>query len=311
MKIGLIDVDSHNFPNLPLMKLSAWHKAQGDIVEWYSAMFSGYMDRVYMSKVFSFTPDYDLCINADEIIKGGSGYCIDMVDGKEVYDKSRDIDLAPGIENISPDYSLYQELTKNSAYGLLTRGCPRGCEFCHVGCKEGRVSHKVADLSEFWRDQKEIVLLDPNLLACKDNHNLLGQLTESGAWVDFSQGLDIRLMTAEKAELLKQIKVKMVHFAWDNYKDIHKIVPKLKEFKDCTGWDARKMSVYVLVGFNSTLDEDLERIYILRDLGYRPYVMVYNKSSLPARHLLKQLQRWVNMRPVFQTVRKFEDYLDK
>lgn len=65
-KIGLIDVDGHNFPNLPLMKLSAWHKANGDHVEWYSPMFSGHCDRVYMSKVFTFTPDYEYFVDADK-----------------------------------------------------------------------------------------------------------------------------------------------------------------------------------------------------------------------------------------------------
>ena len=86
MKVGLIDVDGHNYPNLPLMKISAYHKAKGDSVEWYSLFFSGHLDRVYMSKVFSFTPDYEYYIDADEIIKGGSGYCIETVNGKEIYE---------------------------------------------------------------------------------------------------------------------------------------------------------------------------------------------------------------------------------
>ncbi len=151
MKIGLIDVDSHNYPNLPLMKLSAWHKAKGDSVEWYSPIISGHCDIVYMSKVFSFSTDYEFCIDADKIVKGGSGYAIRLVDGKEVYDKSADIDLPDEIEHIYPDYSLYPEMTRDTAYGFLTRGCPRGCEFCHVANKEGKCSVKVADLSEFWR----------------------------------------------------------------------------------------------------------------------------------------------------------------
>lgn len=71
MKIGLIDVDGHGFPSIPLMKISAWHKKQGDSVEWYQPMFSGHMDIVYKSKVFSFTPDYEYCIDADKIIGGG------------------------------------------------------------------------------------------------------------------------------------------------------------------------------------------------------------------------------------------------
>lgn len=90
MRIGLIDVDGHNFPNIPLMKLSAWHKSIGDSVEWYSPLFSGHMDRVYMSKVFSFTPDYEHFVDADEVIRGGSGYCIETVDGREIYHKERD-----------------------------------------------------------------------------------------------------------------------------------------------------------------------------------------------------------------------------
>lgn len=141
MRIGLIDVDGHNFPSLPLMKLSAWHKQHGDHVEWYQPLFSGHMDRVYMSKVFSFSPDYEYCIDADEIIKGGSGYCIKLVDGKEVYDSTKDRPLPDEIEHIYSDYSLYPDLTKDTAYGFLTRGCPRGCGFCHVQRKEGGGYH--------------------------------------------------------------------------------------------------------------------------------------------------------------------------
>ena len=90
MKIGLIDVDGHNYPNLPLMKLSAYHKAKGDSVEWYQPMLSGHMDIVYMSKVFSFTPDYEYFVDADIVVKGGTGYAISLIDGKEVYDKAKD-----------------------------------------------------------------------------------------------------------------------------------------------------------------------------------------------------------------------------
>ena len=105
MNIGLIDVDGHNYPNLPLMKISAWHKRQGDHVEWYEPMFSGHMDRVYMSKVFSFSPDYEYYIDADEIIKGGTGYAITLQNGREVYDKASDESLSDEIEHIYPDYN--------------------------------------------------------------------------------------------------------------------------------------------------------------------------------------------------------------
>lgn len=308
MNVGLIDVDGHNFPNLPLMKLSAWHKAQGDHVEWYSPMFSGHMDKVYISKVFSFTPDYEYAIDADEIVRGGSGYAIRTENGREIYDTTKDAQLPYEIEHIYPDYGLYPELCKDTAYGFLTRGCPRGCEFCHVEAKEGRCSHKVADLSEFWRGQKNIVLCDPNLIACPDWKDLLQQLIDSRARVNINQGIDIRIMTPEKAEMIKQLRVDSVHFAWDRYEDKELIVPKFKQFKEITGWRARKTGVYVLTNFNTTIAEDLERIYTLRELDYTPYVMIYNKEHTKSTDTIRRLQRWVNNKRIFGTVKRFEDY---
>lgn len=314
MRIGLVDVDGHNFPSLPLIKLSAWHKQQGDTVAWYDQLFHSMgepLDRVYMSKVFSFTPDFPYYINAKEVIKGGSGYCIRLKDGKEVYDTEKDSLLPPEIETIYPDYSIYYDIipeVKNTAYGFLTRGCPRGCEYCHVGCKEGRKSYKVADLDTFWRGQKNIVLLDPNITACKDWKQLFQQLIDSEAWIDFSQGLDIRLMDKEKTEMLRQMKIKQVHFAWDRYQYKKEIVPKFKEFKELTGWDKRKLPVYVLINFNTTIEQDLDRIYTLRGLGYWPYVMVYNKANTKPGDTVRMIQRWVNMRAVFEQVKRFEDY---
>ena len=311
-RIGLIDVDGHNFPNLPLMKLSAWHKQKGDSVEWYIPTEHSFplppMDRVYISKVFSFTPDYPYYVNAKEVCRGGSGYCIRLEDGKEVYHKENDTQLPYEVEHIYPDYSLYPELTKDTAYGFMSRGCPRGCDFCHVEAKEGRKAYKVADLSEFWRGQKNIVLLDPNPIACREWKDILGQLIDSGVWVDFSQGLDIRMMDAEKTEMLKWMKVKQVHFAWDKYEDKGIIVPRFRDFKQATGWDKRKLSVYVLTNFNTTIQQDLERIYTLRELGYWPYVMVYDKEHTRPSDTVRKLQRWVNMRAVFEKVKRFEDY---
>ena len=313
MRIGLIDVDGHNYPNLPLMKLSAWHKSRGDTVEWYEPLVHGFpnppLDKVYMSKVFSFSPDYEYFVNAKEVVKGGSGYCISLENCKEVFDKSKDKELPYEIEHIYPDYSIYG--ITDTAYGFLTRGCPRGCNFCHVKVKEGLCSRKVADLSEFWNGQKNIVLCDPNILACKDWKSLLQQLVDSKAWIDINQGLDIRLMTEEKAELIKQMKIKELHFAWDRYEDKDIIVPKFKMFKEITQIDIRKLIVFVLCNFDTTIEQDLERIYTLRDLGYWAYVMLYDKEHIPKNSKLRKMARWVNMRSVFATVPKFEDYLRK
>lgn len=307
MKIGLIDVDGHNYPNLPLMKISAWHKAQGDQVEWYEPMWSGHMDKVYMSKVFSFTPDYQYHIDADEVIQGGSGYCISKVNGVEVFDKNKDKELPPEIEHIYPDYSLYR--ITDTAYGFLSRGCPRGCSFCHVEAKEGRMSRKVADLSEFWNGQKNIVLCDPNILACRQWRDLLQQLADSGAWIDFNQGLDIRLMTEEKAELFARIKAKNLHFAWDRYQDKDKILPKFQMFKKITGIGYQKLGVFVLCNFDTTFEQDKERVYWLRDNGFSPYVMLYDKESIPKGHYLRKFQRYVNNRIIFFSCNSFDDYL--
>lgn len=292
MRVGLIDVDGHNFPNLALMKISAYHKAKGDTVEWCFPM--SHYDIVYQSKVFddTYSPDINWTPNADKVIKGGTGYGLDNT-------------LPSEIEHIYPDYSIYPDLTKDTAYGFLTRGCPRHCDFCIVGDKEGLRSIKVADLSEFWRGQKKIVLLDPNILACKDRMNLLDQLIESKAIVDFSQGLDIRLTNEAVVDKLNQVRVKRLHFAWDNANQ--DLTPYFKRFteaynrKSCSG-----KVVYVLVNFNSTMEQNLYRIYTLRDLGYDPYVMVYDKPNAPKE--IKDLQRWVNNRFVFRSCERFEDY---
>lgn len=310
MKIGLIDVDGHNFPNLPLMKLSAYHKKEGDQVEWYEP-FSGITEKydiVYMSKVFSFSHDYEYPIYADKVIKGGSGYCIETVNGVEVYKKDRDKNLPHEIEHTYPDYSLYPQYTKDTAYGFLSRGCPRGCDFCHVKDKEGLKAYKVADLSEFWHGQKNIVICDPNILACREWQELLQQLIDSGSNVDINQGLDIRLMTAPKAEFIKRIKCKSVHFAWDRYQDKNIVIPRFRLFKETTNWGYRKCKVYVLTNFNTTFEQDLERVELLRDLGYDPYIMVYQKDKTKPKDKVRRLQRYVNNKFIFRSCLNFADY---
>lgn len=301
-KIGLW-TDSHNFSSLPLMKLSAYHKAIGDEVEMYMPI--NQYDLVYASKAFSFTDDIDTnsVIQADEVKKGGTGYCINVKNGREVFDNSKNSSLPREIEHIYPDYALYPQY--KYAVGFLTRGCPRNCGFCVVGEKEGLCSKQDADLNEFWRGQKEIKLLDPNILACENNESLLKQLAESKARVDFTQGIDIRLTNPDNIELLNKIKVTMLHFAWDNPKqDLTKYFRRFSEHTKIKS-DRNKV-VYVLTNYNSTLEEDLYRIYKLRELGYSPYVMIYQKENAPKE--IRRLQRWVNCRWIFHSVDRFEDY---
>lgn len=306
MKIGLIDVDGHNYPNLPLMKLSAYHKSQSDEVEWYDP-WKGVIERysrVYMSKVFAFTPDYDRPIYADEIIRGGSGYCIELEDDREVYHAERDHNLPDEIEHIYPDYSIYIYIY--SAYGFLTRGCPRGCDFCHVASKEGRCSYKVANLDEFWRGQKEIELLDPNILACPDHKDLLQQLIDSKAKVDFNQGLDVRLITNDNIDLLKAVKLKTVHFAFDRWQDKDIIEPKLRMVAEETGWKRNKVVVYILTNFDTTIEQDLYRIELCRKLNFQPYVMIYDKEHCDG--IYKRLQRYANNPYIFWSINSFKEY---
>lgn len=328
MEIGLVDADINEFPNLALMKLSAWHKAHGDSVAWWKEPIDMF-DRVYISKVFSFSKEPEYCIQANEIISGGTGYCISFVNGKEVYDKSKDFVLADDIEHIYPDYSIYG--ITDTAYGFMSRGCPKGMihKYCHVAPKEGLCSVKVADLAEFWSGQSNIQLMDPNTLACSEATEILQQLESSGAMVDFNQGLDIQLLTQQKAEILSKIKIKHIHFAWDNYGDKDVIVPKFEQIKEFTGWGRDKVSVYVLTNFDTTAEQDIERIQFLRNLNFQPYPMIYNKGEFfnkwgkphSMKTLLKKftkdqidhallcqkIQRWCNPY-IFWLCEKFEDY---
>ncbi len=291
MKIGLYDADSHNWPNLCLMKLSANHKSLGDDVEMWSP--EGQYDLVYKSRVFTdaYSKDAQVIPNAAQVICGGTGY-------------GPGPDLPDAVEHTRPDYSLYPQF-QGTAYGFLTRGCPRNCGFCIVSGKEGRRSRQVADLSEFWDGQREIKLLDPNLLACPDHEKLILQLADSRAWVDFTQGLDIRLVTPDNAALLNRVRTKMIHFAWDDPNT--DLISYFRRYLELTSiHDFRRLRVYVLVNYNSTHEQDLYRVDTLRAMGYDPYVMIYDRpSALP---ITRQLARWVNNKRIFRVVPNFADY---
>lgn len=304
MRIGLIDVDGHNFPNLALMRISAYHKQQGDIVEWWTTDFE-YYDKVYMSKIFSdqYSPDVQEPINCGEVIKGGTGYNISLdSDGKEHFDKANHKNLPPEIEKMFPDYSIYPQF--DFAVSMTSRGCPRGCSFCHVASKEGRCSVKVANVSGFWNGQKEIRILDPNITACRDKRDLMKQYIETDALLDFTQGLDIRLLNDDDIADINKMRLRTLHFAWDNPED--DLEDKFKNFAKGFRRKSNIGMVYCLTNYNSTLEQDLYRIYTLRDMGYDPYVMIYNKPNAP--HTIKRLQRWCNNKFIFKTCRKFEDY---
>ena len=289
MKIGLIDVDSHNFPNLALMKISGYHKSKGDHVEWWNG-FQKY-DIVYKSKVFddTYSQDLDYVIQADEIIKGGTGY--------DLHNR-----LPEDIEHQFPDYNLYSG-GGTKAYGFLTRGCPRHCPFCIVSEKEGN-THTVADLDEFWNGQKEIMLMDSNITASKECEKHFDTLIKSKALINFEGGLDIRFLTDKGASQINEMRTSMIHFAWDNYE--FKTYEKLKRFRPMFKADGRHLRVYVLTNFNTTHEQDIERISKLKELDYDPYVMVFDKPNAPK--ITRQLQRWCNNKFIYRAVEDFTEY---
>lgn len=323
MRVGLHDVDGKGFPNIALMKISAYHKARGDSVEWWFGMKE--YDKVYVSKVFddTYTSWDDSVIMAKTVQFGGTGFVspdngvmktrfhFSDFGGKNEIEPEKGIifqrELPEEIEHIRPDRSIYQELTEETAFGFLTRGCPRACPFCIVGGKEGRKSRKVADLAEWWDGQKNIELMDPNILAAQEHIELLGQLAKSGAKVNVNQGADCRLLTDENIHALNKVNIKMIHFAWDTMEQSQAVIDGLKLYAKLGAvQDPRKRRVYVLVNFGTTMEENLFRVYALKELGFDPYVMVYNKPT--AQKEVKQLQRWVNNKFIFRACERFEDY---
>ena len=307
MNIGLIADNTKTFPSLPLMKIAAYYRAYGNSAE--LAVEGKHYDVVFVSRTFNLNlptvKQIDLKnIKADRILMGGSGYAIEIVDGKEIYNQQQDSPLPDAIEHIYPYYDLYPELTKDTAYGFLTRGCPNNCPFCVVSSKEGRRTEQVADLSEFWKEQKNIKLMDANILACKEREELLKQLIESKAYIDYTQGLDARLIDSDVAKLISQTKIKMVHFAFDDIKNEKAIIRGLTEFNKVSKLRDREKRCYILVNYNSTFEEDLYRIKKVIELGFHPDVRIYQKENAP--QFLKDLARWANNSFIYRSC----DFLD-
>jgi len=286
MKIGLFDIDS-KYHNLALMKLSTYHKQKGDKVEFYNPLWHSSYDKIYCSKIFRKSHKNDGYIR-EGMICGGSGFEF--------------LTLLPEcIEHIKPNYDLYN---LNYSIGFTTRGCIRNCKFCIVPEKEGKIREH-AEIEEFLNPKSNIVvLLDNNFLALPSHVKKLQKYIKKGWRIDFNQGLDIRLINKENAGLLAKIKLeRMIRFAWDNIKDESKIIGGL-ELVIKAGIRPRNITVYVLIGYDTTFEEDLYRIQRLREIKdeqgpIKAYVMNYNNELKSRKY--KNFMRWVNNPYIFKS----------
>lgn len=289
MKIGLIDVDGHNgHPNLALMRLSAWHKANGDLVEWWNG-FKHY-DRVYMSKVFTFSPDMNTVVDADEVITGGTGY--------KDYGS-----LPPAIEATPPDYSIYPNF--KAAIGFLTRGCIRNCPWCIVPRKEGHI-RPAATWREIKRpDSREIVFLDNNVLASDHGLQQIEEMGNERVWVDFNQGLDARLINKEIASLLARLHWR--RFVRVSCDTIHMLptVIEASQIMANAGIARSRFWCYVLV---QDVAQAHEIVTTLNKYGITPFAQPYRDygGGEPTAEQ-KHFARWVNCKKLFKSC-SWKDY---
>lgn len=320
MRIGLIDVDggsqvkkqfgAHAYPNLALCKIAAHHKAKGDEVEWYDPMFSGHMDRVYMSKIFNFSPDYPYSIDADEVIRGGTGYDIHS-------------ELEQQIDDTQPDFSIYPGVPKDTSYGFLTRGCPRKCPWCVVPKKEGAI-RPYWDIDRVANGHKKVILMDNNILAAGDYcRQQLQKIIDRGYIVDFNQALDARLVTDEYAALLAKMH-------WLDHNRIRLGCDTTAQIDQCEraismieGYGFRgEFFLYTMIGGGKNdLQECYNRIHHwwLRNHEVRrtkqrchvyPHAQPYRDPNSP-NHIIPQWQKdmagWCNKRMLFETF-DFKDF---
>jgi hypothetical protein len=280
MRIGLLELDS-KMVNLALMKLSAWHKLQGDAVEWFDPI-SQTPDRLYISKLFDFTPDYGY--NPDcEIIKGGTGY-------------PNITALPQEVDATDPDYSIYP----NADYSIqfFSRGCIRKCPFCKVPEFEGKI--RPAKPTALNPKGKRIEIFDNNFFANPEWESAIEWLRQAKQPVSFSQGIDARIFKPEHGEALNSLKhYKQIHFAWDDPK--YDMVPHIKEMIQVI--KPRKLMCYVLIGYWSTPEQDIYRVETLRSLGIDPFVMPFDKGN----RYQNQFARWVNHKAIFKSV-KWDEY---
>lgn len=292
MNIGVLAVDS-NYPNLALMKISAWHKARGDNVEWYNPLCS--YDKVYSAKVFSFTPDYGYYINADQVEKGGTGYDISKV-------------LPVEVDRIVPDYNLYY-IDKNLAYGFLTRGCPNHCKWCVVPKKEGNIATYM-DIEEIAvNGRKNIILMDNNILASDYGLQQIEKIISMGVRVDFNQGLDARLVTDDIARLLARVKwIKRIRFGCDTPGQIAEC-ERATDLIDKYGYKGEYFFYCILL---SDFKESFERVNHWKNKGGRflPHCQPYRDLNNP-RQIIPQWQKdlagWADKKWIFRSC-EFKDF---
>lgn len=283
MNIGLIDVDGHNFPNFALMKISAYHKAKGDSVEWAMPLMAESYDLIYKSKIFTFTPDPDATAWPCDVIRGGTGYDIASRLPDEI-EASRLMDY-----DIYPNYDF--------SIQFLSRGCIRNCPFCLVQQKEGFI--KPVDPVDLNPRGHHIEVLDNNFFANPEWKEAIKYLMESGQKVNL-HGVDVRIMNEEQAFYLNRLRIlKNIHIAWDL--PSLDLTDKLKEvIKYLKAW---KLTCYVLVGYNSTVEQDLYRLERLRELRIRPFVMPYRdyEGRQKPTQYTKDLAHWANRPELFNT----------
>jgi radical SAM superfamily enzyme YgiQ (UPF0313 family) len=286
MNIGLLDIDGHNFPNLALMKISAWHKQQGHGVE-FADMFGDY-DILYKSKIFSWTTDPEYIYNTNKIIKGGTGF-------------DYSIKLPEEIDQACPDYELYN---CQHAYGFLTRGCVRNCSWCIVPRKEGSIK-VYSDIDDFIADKKNVIIMDNNILAHDHGLSQIEKMAKMGLKVDFNQGLDSRLIDIGVAKLLSKIKflypLRMSCDTDEQLNNIKKAIKILRKYNVTP----KRYFVYVLV---KDLGSALERVMKLKELNLTPFAQPYRdlENNEPSIEL-KRFARWVNRKAIFNSV-SWKDY---
>lgn len=296
MKVSLVDVDGHHFPNLALMKLSSWHKTQGDLVDWYSPLFS-HPERIYASKVFTYTPDFmDYAPDDPEPWRGGTGY--DPL-----------VTLPDEVEATFPNYSLYPAFT--AALGFLTRGCIRECPWCVVPRKEGHI-RIAGDVEQISAGRKEVVLLDNNFLAAPPEFvdEQLGKAHRLNLRLDFNQALDARLVNEQNAPPLAAVKwSKYIRFACDTAAMLP-VVAHAVELLRTYGY-RREFFIYVLA---REVTETHERILKLTAIDQKivPFCQPYRdfvSREEPPREL-RDLTRWCNFQAIRKTV-PFSDYKNR